>query len=62
VAEVVMLRFYTGLSFEETAGVVGTSVSTVKRQWRFASAWLARELGGVPPGSDPPADAGTSDD
>lgn len=44
-AEVVMLRYFTGLSFEEAAGVVGSSVSTVKRQWRFARAWLARELG-----------------
>src|SRR4051812_30769011 len=44
-AEVVMLRYYTGLSFEEAAGVVGTSIRTVKRQWRFARAWLARELG-----------------
>lgn len=44
-AEVVLLRYYTGLSFEETAAVVGSSVSTVKRQWRFARAWLARALG-----------------
>jgi RNA polymerase sigma factor (TIGR02999 family) len=44
-AEIVMLRYYTGMTFEETADVVGTSVSTVKRDWRFARAWLARELG-----------------
>src|SRR6516164_8402982 len=37
-AEVVMLRYYAGLSFEETAGVVGRSVSTLKREWRFARA------------------------
>jgi RNA polymerase sigma factor (TIGR02999 family) len=50
-AEVVLLRYYTGLSFEEAAGVVGRSVSTVKRQWRFARAWLARQLGeDLPPG------------
>lgn len=48
-AEIVMLRYYTGLSFEESAGVVGSSLSTVKRQWRFARAWLARELGDAPP-------------
>jgi hypothetical protein len=30
---------------EETAGVVGGSVTTLKRDWRFARAWLARELG-----------------
>jgi RNA polymerase sigma factor (TIGR02999 family) len=40
-AEVVMLRYYTGLSVEETADVVGRSVSTVTRDWRFARAWLA---------------------
>jgi len=52
-AEIVMLRYYTGLSFEETASVVGRSVSTIKREWRFARAWLARQLG-----EDPPASAG----
>jgi RNA polymerase sigma factor (TIGR02999 family) len=40
-AEVVQLRYYTGLSVEETADVVGRSVSTVTREWRFARAWLA---------------------
>jgi RNA polymerase sigma factor (TIGR02999 family) len=50
VAEIVQLRYYTGLSVEETAHVVGASVSTVKRDWRYARAWLARELGqGAPP-------------
>jgi RNA polymerase sigma factor (TIGR02999 family) len=44
-AEIVMLRYYTGLSLEETAEVIGASVSTVKRDWRFARAWLARRLG-----------------
>jgi RNA polymerase sigma factor (TIGR02999 family) len=39
--EVVLLRYYTGLSVEETADVVGRSVSTVTREWRFARAWLA---------------------
>jgi RNA polymerase sigma factor (TIGR02999 family) len=43
--EVVMLRYYTGLSVEETAEVVGRSVSTVVREWRFARAWLAGRLG-----------------
>jgi RNA polymerase sigma factor (TIGR02999 family) len=40
-AEVVVLRYYAGLSVEETAAVVGRSVSTVVREWRFARAWLA---------------------
>src|SRR5262249_36834273 len=41
---VVLLRYYTGLSVEETAGVVGRSVSTVTREWRFARAWLAGRM------------------
>jgi RNA polymerase sigma factor (TIGR02999 family) len=47
-AEVVMLRYYTGLSIEETADLVGRSASTLKREWRFARAWLARQLGEAP--------------
>jgi RNA polymerase sigma factor (TIGR02999 family) len=47
-AEIVQLRFYTGLSIEETAIVVGESASTLKRDWRFARAWLARRLGECP--------------
>jgi RNA polymerase sigma factor (TIGR02999 family) len=43
-AEIVLLRYFTGLSIEETARVVGESASTVKRDWRFARAWLARRL------------------
>jgi RNA polymerase sigma factor (TIGR02999 family) len=44
-AELVMLRYYTGLSVEETAGVLGESVRTVYRDWRHARTWLAIELG-----------------
>jgi RNA polymerase sigma factor (TIGR02999 family) len=47
-AEIVQLRYFTGLSVEETAGVVGASVRTVKRDWRYARAWLARQLGAGP--------------
>src|SRR5262245_26373799 len=43
-AEIVKLRYYTGLSGEETAAVVGRSESTVKREWRQARAWLAGRL------------------
>ncbi len=43
-AEVVMLRYYAGLSVEETAEVVGRSDRTVKREWRQARAWLAGRL------------------
>jgi RNA polymerase sigma factor (TIGR02999 family) len=45
-AEIVLLRYYAGLSVEETAEVIGRSVSTVVREWRFARAWLAGRLGG----------------
>ena len=51
-AEIIMLRYYTGLSVEETAGVVGRSVSTVVRDWRFARAWLAGRLGAGAPGRE----------
>ena len=39
-ARVVELRFFGGLSVEETAEVLGVSAPTVKRQWRMAKAWL----------------------
>lgn len=44
-AEIVQLRYYTGLSVEETADVISRSVSSVTRDWRFARAWLAGQLG-----------------
>jgi RNA polymerase sigma factor (TIGR02999 family) len=43
-AEVVLLRFYAGLSNEEAARALGISVRTVKREWTFARAWLYDEL------------------
>ena len=43
-ASVVMLRFFTGLTAEETAGRLDCSLSTVEADWRFARAWLQREL------------------
>jgi RNA polymerase sigma factor (sigma-70 family) len=43
-ARVVELRFFGGLTIEETAEVMGTSHATVERQWSFARAWLRREL------------------
>lgn len=45
-ARVVELRFFTGLSVEETAEVLGISAATVKRDWTLARAWLHRELKG----------------
>jgi RNA polymerase sigma factor (TIGR02999 family) len=41
---VVELRFFGGLSVEQTADVLGTSTATVKRQWAVARAWLYRAL------------------
>jgi len=44
-AEVVQLRFYAGLSVEETAAALGMSERTVRREWSLARAWMMRELG-----------------
>ena len=43
----VHLRFFAGLTVEQTAEVMGSSARTVKRDWSFARAWLHRELGGA---------------
>jgi len=43
-ARIVELRFFAGLSIEETADIVGVSPATVKRDWVTAKAWLFREL------------------
>jgi RNA polymerase sigma-70 factor, ECF subfamily len=43
-ARVVELRFFAGLTVEETASVVGVSPATVKREWAVAKAWLYRAL------------------
>jgi RNA polymerase sigma factor (TIGR02999 family) len=44
-ATVVRLRFYAGLTLEETAEVLGVTSRTVKRDWTFARAWLLGALG-----------------
>ena len=43
-ARIVELRFFAGLTVEETAHVVNRSPRTIKREWRLARAWLFREL------------------
>ena len=43
-SQVVELRFFGGLSLEETAESLNMSVDTVKRDWRFAKLWLMKEL------------------
>lgn len=43
-AELVKLRYFVGLSFEEAAGVLGIAVPTAKRWWAYARAWLRVEI------------------
>jgi RNA polymerase sigma-70 factor, ECF subfamily len=50
-SRVVELRFFGGLSVEETAEVLKVSPDTVARDWRLAKAWLLREMGGKTDGS-----------
>jgi len=45
-ARTVELRFFAGLTIDETAQALGVSHGTVENDWRFARAWLHRELGG----------------
>ncbi len=53
-AEIVEMRFFGGLTVEETAGALGLSAATVKREWAAARAWLHRALS---PRSSGPTDA-----
>lgn len=48
-AQLVELRFFGGLSNEESASVLGVSERTAKRDWNLAKAWLMRELRGGKP-------------
>ena len=43
-SRIVELRFFGGLSIEETAAVMGSSPATVNREWAVARAWLFREM------------------
>jgi len=45
-SHVVELRFFAGLSVEETAETLGISTDTVKRDWKFSKHWLLCELSG----------------
>ena len=56
-ARLVEMRYFAGLTLEETAEVLGTSVATVKRDWSVARAWLARQL----TDAGNPAASGTTD-
>ena len=44
----VELRYFGGLTTEETAGVMNLSVGTIEREWRFIKAWLQTELADSP--------------
>ena len=44
-AQVVKLRYFAGLTIEQTARALGVSEPTVKRHWLYARAWLRREMG-----------------
>ncbi len=43
-AELVKLRYFAGMSFEETAEALGISVATAKRDWAYARAWLHQAI------------------
>jgi RNA polymerase sigma factor (TIGR02999 family) len=45
-SKIVELRFFSGLTVEETAAVLDISPATVKRDWSMAKAWLHREING----------------
>jgi len=47
-ARIVEHRIFAGLTLEETARALDTSVKTVQRTWRTARAWLRKELAGIP--------------
>jgi RNA polymerase sigma factor (TIGR02999 family) len=55
-AKVVQMRFFIGMNHEEVARSLGVSVITARRYWRYARAWLRREMGGNQDNndSDPP--------
>ena len=46
-AKIVELRFFGGLTIEETASALGISIATVKREWAIAKGWLYHELSAV---------------
>ena len=48
-AKIIELRFFGGLSVEETASVLAISPTTVKREWATGRAWLFRTMHGNPP-------------
>jgi RNA polymerase sigma factor (TIGR02999 family) len=49
-AELVKLRYFVGMTFEEASEALGIAVSTAKQWWAYARAWLKVEIGGPKPG------------
>lgn len=45
-AQIVQLRYFAGLPIEDIAALLDVSVRTIEREWRFARAWLSREIAG----------------
>jgi RNA polymerase sigma factor (TIGR02999 family) len=54
-SQVVEMRFFGGLSVQETAEALHVSPETVMRDWKVAKAWLLRELASAEPGADDPS-------
>jgi RNA polymerase sigma factor (TIGR02999 family) len=52
-SQIVVMRFFAGLTVEEVANVLNISVATVMRDWKLAKSWLLRELDRTKP--EPPA-------
>ena len=48
-AELVKLRYFVGLNFEEAAAALGIAIPTAKQWWAYARAWLRVEMGGAAP-------------
>jgi RNA polymerase sigma factor (TIGR02999 family) len=48
-AELVKLRYFAGMNFEETAAALGIAVPTAKQWWAYARSWLTVEMRGSPP-------------
>lgn len=48
-AQIVLLRYFVGMTIDETAEVLGLSPSSVDREWRFIRAWLLSKLGEADP-------------
>jgi RNA polymerase sigma factor (TIGR02999 family) len=44
-AKIVLLRYFSGLTTDETAEVLGLAASTLDRKWRYIRAWLLKRLG-----------------